>query len=227
MRNIYLVRHGESEGNLSLSIYNDVADHAIELSPRGVRQAHAAGMALRQRLALDGVSAQDPLRVWTSPYRRTRQTAKALVQELRQGHSRLDVREHINLCEQQFGLFDGIPDDQLAQRMPREFAHYDLACRHEGRFWARMPMGESRFDVAVRVHEAFGTFHRDAERHGVRDIVVVCHGVTLRAFVMQWLHLPYEWFEAQPNPGNCDIYRLTGKQSDTDEGFVYRGAAVL
>ena len=162
MRNIYLVRHGESEGNLNVEIYTDIPDHAIALSPRGVRQAHAAGAALRERLALDGVAPGDHLRVWTSPYRRTRQTAQALVQELQSSHLELDVCEHINLCEQQFGLFDGIPDDQLAQRMPREFAHYDLACRHEGRFWARMPMGESRFDVAVRVHEAFGTFHRDA-----------------------------------------------------------------
>ena len=49
-----------------------------------------------------------------------------------------------------------------------------------------MPLGESRFDVAIRVHEAFGTFHRDAERNGVRNIIIICHGVTLRAFVMMW-----------------------------------------
>jgi 2,3-bisphosphoglycerate-dependent phosphoglycerate mutase len=84
-----------------------------------------------------------------------------------------------------------------------------------------MPLGESRFDVAVRIHQAFGTFHRDAERHGVRNIVVVCHGVTLRAFVMQWLHKPYEWFDQQKNPGNCDVYHIAG-EGVPDRGYVYR-----
>lgn len=227
MQNIYLVRHGESEGNLNPLIYTDVPDHAISLSERGWRQASAAGAALCARLRQDGVTADDAVRVWTSPYRRTRQTAQAMLEHLRPAQPLLTVREHINLCEQQFGLFDGVPDEQLPARFPAEHAHYDLACRHEGKFWARMPMGESRFDVAVRVHEAFGTFHRDAERHGVRNIVVVCHGVTLRAFVMQWLHLPYEWFESQPNPGNCDIYHIpAGAASESKGEFVYRGSVV-
>jgi 2,3-bisphosphoglycerate-dependent phosphoglycerate mutase len=93
----------------------------------------------------------------------------------------------------------------LPQRFPDEHAHYQKCQEHEGRFWARMPLGESRFDVAVRVHQAFGTFHRDATRHGIRRLVIVCHGVTLRAIVMQWLHLPYEWFDAEQSPANCAI----------------------
>lgn len=218
MQNIYLIRHGQSQGNVDQSVYRSTPDHAIPLSELGVRQASAAGAALRELIALPG---DEPVRIWTSPYKRTRQTAQLLAAELQQKFSRIDRREHINLCEQQFGLFDGVPRDELPIRFPDEYAHNELAIRHEGRFWARMPLGESRFDVAVRVHEAFGTFHRDAERHGVRNIVVVCHGVTLRAFAMQWLHLPYEWFEAQPNPNNCDIYHIdTGR---TDEGgYIYR-----
>jgi len=65
-----------------------------------------------------------------------------------------------------------------------------------------MPLGESRFDVACRVHQAFGTFHRDNDKHGIDTIVVVCHGVTLRAFVMMWCHHSPEWFDAEPNPKN-------------------------
>jgi len=205
MKNIYLIRHGESLGNIDLSVYHRMADHAIPLSDRGREQATAAGRALAD---LIDISPAEPLRVWSSPYCRTRETADRVGTELKKKFSQVDHREHINLCEQQFGLFDGIPDEELASRFPEEHAHYALAESHGGKFWARMPLGESRFDVAVRIHEAFGTFHRDAERHGVRNIVVVCHGVTLRAFVMQWRHLPYEWFDAQPNPGNCDIYHL-------------------
>jgi 2,3-bisphosphoglycerate-dependent phosphoglycerate mutase len=218
MQNIYLVRHGESLGNVDKSVHKTTPDHAIALSDRGLRQASAAGAALRDLINLNK---DEPLRIWASPYKRTRQTAGCVANELRLRFPHLDQREHINLCEQQFGLFDGVPDEDLSVRFPLEHAHYELAAAHEGRFWARMPMGESRFDVAVRVHEAFGTFHRDAERHGVKNIVVVCHGVTLRAFVMQWLHLPYEWFEQQPNPGNCDIYQLSSALPNGGE-YVYR-----
>jgi len=205
MRNIYLVRHGESVANLDRAIYGTTPDHAIGLSPRGHDQAVAAGEALAELLA---DQAHEPVRIWTSPYLRTRQTASHIEAALEGRFARLDKREHINLCEQQFGLFDGVPDAELPQRFPDEHRHYTLAASYEGKFWARMPLGESRFDVAVRVHQAFGTFHRDAERRGIRNIVVVCHGVTLRAFAMQWLHLPYEWFEKQPNPGNCDILHI-------------------
>lgn len=223
MHNIYLIRHGESLGNVDQSVYQTVPDHAIPLSEHGIRQAAAAGARLRDLISL---AEGDALRIWTSPYKRTRQTADLVATQLRQKFPQLDIREHINLCEQQFGLFDGIPDEELPARFPDEFAYYSLAKAHEGRFWARMPLGESRFDVAVRIHEAFGTFHRDAERRNVKNIVVVCHGVTLRAFVMQWLHLPYEWFEAQPNPGNCDVYHI-GPQHRAEGEYIYRSPPVI
>lgn len=218
MHNIYLVRHGESLANVDKTVYTSTPDHAIPLSELGARQATAAGEALSRLLQ---VTKDTPIRIWTSPYKRTRQTAAKIAEELQKKFPLVDMREHINLCEQQFGLFDGISDEERGVRFPKEHAHNQLAASHEGRFWARMPLGESRFDVAVRVHEAFGTFHRDSEKHGVKNIVVICHGVTLRAFAMQWLHLPYEWFEAQPNPNNCDIYHINAAV-DGEGQYIHR-----
>lgn len=209
--NIYLVRHGESQANVDVTLYQRMPDHAIPLSEKGRAQAEAAG-----RYLLAMLPRGEHVRLWCSPYLRARQTA-ACIREVA-GDTITDVREHINLVEQNFGLFDGIRDAELPLRYPQEHAHYKRCEDFEGRFWARMPLGESRFDVAVRIHQAFGTFHRDAERHGVRTIVVVCHGVTLRAFVMQWLHLPVEWFEREPNPVNCAI-RLV--QDGVDRGTVF------
>jgi broad specificity phosphatase PhoE len=97
---------------------------------------------------------------------------------------------------------------QVEKLYPVEHSHFTKLIKFHGRFWARPPLGESRFDVAKRVHQvsipahnvdqfwsfyidflqAFGTFHRDAERHGIRDLIIVTHGVTLRAFLMMWLH---------------------------------------
>lgn len=216
---VFLVRHGESQGNVDKTVHARMADHAIPLSARGHEQAREAG----RRLAalLDGLHADGPrprVRLWTSPYRRTRETADGL--EAGAAGWIADRREHVLLCEQQFGLFDGVPDDELPARFPQEYAYYEKQLRFEGRFWARMPLGESRFDVATRVHQAFGTFQRDLQRHGIDHLVVVCHGVTLRAFVMMWCHLSPEWFEAEPNPDNAAIRLIDGGE---DRGYVFPG----
>ncbi len=231
---IFLVRHGQSMGNVDQSVHLTTADHAIPLSDRGKEQATGAGEFLRDfykdlpsvpdyaamRESYGDVMRFKPQRprVWTSPYLRTRQTADGICEAM--GKHVLDRREHILLCEQQFGLFDGIPDEELPVKYPDEHAHYKKQEEFEGRFWARMPLGESRFDVATRVHQAFGTFHRDAKRHGVNDLVVVCHGVTMRAFLMMWLHHTPEWFEAEKNPKNCSIRLI---EDSEDQGYVYEG----
>jgi broad specificity phosphatase PhoE len=83
-----------------------------------------------------------------------------------------------------------------------------------------MPLGESRFDVANRIHAFLGTLSRDRDKHGISNAVVVCHGVTLRAFVMQRMHLSPEWFEQEPNPKNCAVHYLNGA---LDEGTIFEG----
>ena len=220
----------------------------MPLSEEGIEQAKKAGIFLC-RFFHENKLYDDKLfhaRLWVSPYLRTRQTADFIEGEFRrmwltprtpldsQGSwtdpkpgswmeepiFRFGRREHINLVEQQFGLFDGLRDEELPERYPDEHAHYKKCEDQEGKFWARMPLGESRFDLAVRVHQAFGTFKRDEEKHGITNIVVVAHGATLRAFTMQWLHYPYEWFEKEPNPQNCSIRLL---EDDRDRGYIFEG----
>ncbi|MCX5746363.1 MAG: histidine phosphatase family protein [Proteobacteria bacterium] len=215
---ILLVRHGESLGNVDPRVHLTTADHAVPLSPRGSDQARQAGSVVEAHLAEVLGDARPHVRLWVSPYLRTRQTADALLET---GGARITDRvEHILLCEQQFGLFDGVPEEELATRFPAEHGYYDMQCRFGGKFWARMPQGESRFDVAKRIHQAFGTFHRDEEEHGIHDVVVICHGVTLRAFVMMWCHLSPEWFEAEPNPHNCAVRLIEGGK---DRGYLFEG----
>lgn len=214
IKNIYLVRHGESLANIDHGVYKVTPDHAIELSEAGRNQASEVGKKLSILLPNNILS--ENLRIWTSPYKRTRQTAQLILNSLNNRYpSQNQIKEHINLCEQQFGLFDGLTDEELKLNFPLEYANYDLAEKHEGKFWARMPLGESRFDVAIRVQQAFDTFYREAKHNKIENIIVICHGVTLRAFVMQWFNLPYEWFENQPNPKNCDIYHI---DVDKNEG---------
>lgn len=229
--NIFLVRHGRSTANEDKSIHTHTADHAIPLSDRGKQQATKAGTFLHKYLiGCEDYGANqwayihpgEHIRMWVSPYARARQTSQIMLANM--GNRVKDVRENINLVEQQFGLFDGISHEgtqsQIQLRYPDEYAHYKKCEDFEGKFWARMPLGESRFDVCRRVHDMFGTVKRDEVKHNINNIIVVAHGLSNRAFVMQWLHLPYEWFEVEPNPPNCSIRLIQG---DKDKGYIYEG----
>lgn len=221
--NLLLVRHGETTANIDKSVYLTTADHAVPLSDLGHQQAKDAGIKITKKVAnlthTSGYFEYDPgkTRIWSSPYLRTRQTSEHIQIALTKENIEFDYKEHINLCEQQYGLFDGIPDEELHIKYPNEYAHYKKCEDHEGKFWARMPLGESRFDVAIRVHQAFGTWHRDSQKHNIKNLIVVCHGVTLRAIVMQWLHLTPEWFEAEKNPDNCAIRLIS---DGCDYGYI-------
>ena len=218
---IILVRHGQSVANIDSEVYGHTADHAIPLSPRGMEQAETAGDRIADWYRDHG--GYDPqalphIRLWVSPYQRARQTADGIAQTAADWIT--DRRENVLLVEQQFGLFDGLSDAELKTNHPDAHAHYEKCVRFHGRFWARMPLGESRFDVATRVHQAFGSFQRDRLYHDIEDIIVVCHGVTLRAFVMMWCHFSPEWFEKEPNPRNGAIRLIEGS---TDRGYIFDG----
>lgn len=229
---IFLYRHGESEANKDKFIHTVKADHAITLSPLGEYQARAAGKFAKEYVRVRRThSPTQPtyiapgahIRMWVSPYARTRRTAELILEEA--GPETItDVRENIHLVEQQFGMFDGLShepyDNELKRKFPHEYAFYKKQEDFEGKFWARMPLGESRFDVALRVHQCFGTFHRDAIKHGIENLFIVAHGLSIRAFVMQWLHLSVEWFEREPNPRNCSIRLIEDGQ---DKGYIYAG----
>lgn len=130
------------------------------------------------------------------------------------------MREHLLLAEQQFGLFDGLSDEEREARYPAEHAYYEKCKKFEGKLWPKMPLGESRIDVAQRVHQSFGTFKRDAEKHGINNIIIAAHGTVNRAFIMMWLHLPYEWMHSEPNPPNCSVRLL---EDGEDKGYIFEG----
>lgn len=166
-------------------------------------------------------------RLWNSPYRRARETAR-IIGGIIDEHV-LDRREDVLLCEQQFGLFDGIPQEEQAVKFPEESKCFEHQKKSNGKFWARFPMGESPFDTACRLRQYFGTIKRDEDDKGIADHIIVCHGTVLKLFTMMWLHKKYEWFGAEPGPGNCAI-RVLERAADgpraghyVDSGYIFGG----
>ena len=217
------MRHAHSAGNEDLAFYKRVPDHAIPLSKTGIEQALEAGKYFATFLAQSPISSA---RLWYSPYLRAKQTRDGLLDGMGVNIFE-DCREHILLTEQSFGLFEGLTDEECDERYPEEARKYNLCSLHNGRFYAKPPNGESRYDVCVRVHQFFGTIIRDAERNenNIPNIFVISHGTTLRAFTMMWLHKEVEWFENEPNPANCSIRWIVrdiyGRFED--KGYIFRG----
>jgi 2,3-bisphosphoglycerate-dependent phosphoglycerate mutase len=215
---------GNSLANIDHNLYKQIADHAIPLSPLGEKQALEAGRSFRkflQRETPDGLPSGEHVRLWTSTYKRARQTAELF--KTGAGEFITDMREDVLLGEQQWGLFEGYDwkGEQIEIDYPRELSYYRKATAHGGRFWAKVPLGESRFDVCLRAKLFLGTLFRDAYRHGINNVVIVSHGVTIRAFMMMFLHLTPEWLEVEPNPKNASI-RVIDKCMDA--GWIWGSA---
>ena len=209
---IFLIRHGESVSNAGDNYVKRIPDHLVELTDNGKRQAYESGLWLADYCKKKEIDLSTA-RIWRSSFVRTRQTAD----EFNRSLGITDIREDITLTEQQFGLFDAIPQEKWGELYPREYEEYCRQLQNFGKFYARLPLGESPFDVAVRVHQFLGTIHRDYEKHGVDTLFVFTHGTTLRTILLRYFHYSPEWYHEERNPRNCYIREIDGH---TDLGYI-------
>lgn len=145
---IILVRHGQSEGNVAAEaaqrehqerISVPARDPDIELSELGRQQAQAVGRWLSQLPEQD-----QPDVVWTSPYRRARETADVALEVADfEPPRRVDER----LRDRDMGITDMLTADGIRDRYPEEAERRAWI----GKFYYRPPGGESWADVAFRV----------------------------------------------------------------------------
>ena len=227
---IFLIRHGESEGNVDLSVYEKKPDHALDLTPKGAAMARASGKFLREYLTkLHGSKEAlgHHVRMWVSPYARTRQTAENVLRELNGsgGEPWVDsVRESPFLAEQDFGSFEGHGGGAM-QTYRAEFERNLIKKDYQGQFWSRWPNGESCFDVCVRMSAIFsditaGFMMSPKGRPPIRTVIVVSHGVTIRAFIAAWCRYSPEWVAHTKNPPNCSINLI---EDYSDRGCIFGG----
>jgi len=209
---IFLIRHGESISNSGENYVKKIPDHLVSLTEAGKEQARTNGKWLAEYCREKNIDLSRA-RIWRSPYLRTRQTCD----EFNKFLGIEDIREDITLTEQQFGLFDAVPYEEWGRLHPVEFAEYERQLSNYGKFYARLPLGESPFDVAIRIHQFMGTIHRDLERHGIDTLFIFTHGTTLRTFLLRWFHYSPEWYHEERNPKNCWIREIDGKR---DLGYI-------
>lgn len=216
--NVFLIRHGFSEKNAG--IYSGTPDYKIPLTTLGVEQAEKSAGFLAEYVKSMGVSLVNA-RGWTSPYKRTRDTADIFQKII--GFK--ELREELYLIEKQFGQFEWTSYEEWKKVNPEAFEHYSRCQELDAKVFAQLPLGESPIQVALRARPFLGTIARDRDEKGINTIFIFTHGVTLRALVYQLMHYNLEWYENAKNPGNCWVRHIEriGEGKYTDYGYIYQG----
>lgn len=196
---IIFVRHGESQGNVDLSAYATIGDPNVQLTEKGRQDARRAGEELA-KLITQKVHRRGRVFLYVSPYTRTRETAAAIVDRLKDaGHKVWQEQEDPRLREREFsGTY------QTRESIKEERGDYD-------KFFWRPENGESCADVYDRISMFFDTLWRDFRDHDeLQDgvVICVCHGLTMRIAIMRWLHWTREMFAATRNPANGQFLAL-------------------
>lgn len=194
---IKLLRHGESLANTGEMLPHQTGDARIGLSELGRKQARAAGKAI-------GPGYLSQAQLYCSPYERTRETMRELLlgADLA-GNPR--VYEDPRLREVERGYADEAPQHELRK------VHGWFYYRHDG--------GESPADCYDRTSAFLESMMRTAERSGADKFLIVTHGMTIRCFVMRFLHLSVEQFESMANPENCDVVTITPRSEVSSPVF--------
>ena len=142
---LFIVRHGESAGNVARDeanaarepvIRTESRDVDVPLSPLGERQASALGHWFGS-LPID----QRPTVVITSPYVRARQTTD-VIKALGNFRYASDVTSLVvdeRFREKEFGILDGLTRYGILERFPDQAAFRASL----GKFYHRPPGGES------------------------------------------------------------------------------------
>lgn len=210
-RSIFLIRHGESMGNVDKTIYRTVPDWKVPLTDHGITQAKNAGFQLSHRLIIKDFMilrssrlynpAYCPLYIYSSPWYRARQTADNIKKSICKilNTENILIKEDPRIREQEWGNFQ---EKHLFKKIKKERYKY-------GSFFYRMPHGESGADVYDRVTTFIDTLHRDFKKEYFPDnMCIVTHGLTLKIFLMRWFHWTVEDFEKYDTPENCCIIRM-------------------
>jgi probable phosphoglycerate mutase len=176
---IWIVRHGESAGNVARAaayraglarIDLDLRDIDVPLSPLGEQQARALGRWFGQR-----PQEQRPSVVLTSPYIRAARTADLICEGAGLDPDAVSFTRDERLREKEFGILDRFTRDGIGQHHPEQ-AELRLIL---GKFYHRPPGGESWCDVILRLRSVIDTLTREYEQERV---LIVCHAVVVLCF---------------------------------------------
>jgi broad specificity phosphatase PhoE len=179
-KRIYLIRHGETEGNAAGRF---VGSTDLPLSPRGTWQVQRLSELLPAALGAPDAE------IWcvASPLLRAQQTAGAVA-----GRLGLSVSTDADLREIYFGAWEGLTAEEIERQFPGALAEWAAPTDK-----TVFPEGESLRDFDRRIARAQGRILAEP----AQTVMVFAHGGVVRALLCGLLGLGREgfWlFEVRP-----------------------------
>ena len=173
MKNILLIRHGQSEWN-KLNLFTGFKN--IELSEQGIEEANKAGQNFKNLDIKFNI-------VFTSDLKRAQETAKIILQNLNQWdflNNEGKIISNINLNERDYGDLTGLNKKETADKFGEEQVH-----KWRRGYSDQPPNGESLEDVVRRVTKYFEEVIKPAIQSNENDnILIAAHGNSLRALLI-------------------------------------------
>ncbi|HEX9124137.1 MAG TPA: histidine phosphatase family protein [Actinomycetota bacterium] len=191
-RTLFLIRHGRSDESS-----NDLVE-----TPRGPQwdpPLDATGREqaelLSRRLALVHPA---PAAVYCSPLRRARETVAPYVER-----SGVEVRIEDDLMEAHIGDWENKPFEEIVAS-DEEILHL---VRTQRAIWHRAPGGETVSGFRDRVH---GALERILERHPAGDVLVICHGGVINAYLGPLLGIRHSEMFFLPDNTSVNSVQVNG-----------------
>ena len=173
MKNILLIRHGQSEWN-KLNLFTGFKN--IELSDQGIDEANKAGQNFKNLNIKFDI-------VFTSELKRAQETAKIILKNLNQWdhlNEEGKIKTDINLNERDYGDLTGLNKKETADKFGEEQVH-----KWRRGYSDQPPNGESLEDVVKRVkiyfEESINPAIQSADNN---NILIAAHGNSLRALLI-------------------------------------------
>lgn len=202
---LWIVRHGESAGNVARDAAHkaglariDIAERDVDvpLSRLGERQSRSLG-----RWFAGQPEAERPEVILVSPYVRARRTATLIGEAGGFVSDRPELIVDERLREKEFGILDGLTTLGIRQSQPDQAEFRRVL----GKFYHRPPGGESWCDTILRLRSAIDTM---SLRHAGRRVLVVSHQVVvlcLRYLVENMTEEEILAIDREGDVANCSI----------------------
>lgn len=173
---LWIVRHGQSAGNVARDAAEAAGLHVIDIAQRdidvplselGRQQARALGQWFGEQPA-----ARKPEVILCSPYARARETAELVAEAAGLDPKNVRIRVDERLREKEFGILDRLTHAGIRQQYPQLSEQRG----HVGKFYFRPPGGESWCDVILRLRSLVEMVARE---HALQRVLVIAHQVTV------------------------------------------------
>ncbi len=191
---LLLARHG-SIGNAPIKRYYGSTD--LPLDAAGKRQARALAELLRARR---------PARCFSSPLRRTLETAQTVAT-----HLSLKVEVMPELREIDFGQWEGLSFEEIRQSDPDAVARWAAMWERSAKE-ARRDSPDFEFPGGERIHDFLERTSRAAELLAAvpgEEVVAFTHGGVIRAVICHLLGLPPRHYLAfKVKPASVTVIKL-------------------